>query len=183
MRRALTALVRQGELVEIRIAGFGEASFFAPRDALALRSPVANGAVRFLSPFDNLVIQRKRLKWLFDFEYVVEIYVPAAKRKYGYFVLPILWGAQLIGRMDAKAYRAERQLVIHNLIFEPGFQDLTAVRPVLSKALDEFARFQDCDDWMISRIEPKAFRDLANGRTRPQSDLRPRANSSTLPGK
>jgi len=76
--------------------------------------------MRFLSPFDNLTIQRKRLKWLFDFDYTVEIYVPAPKRKYGYFVLPILWGDCLIGRLDAKAFALSGRLVVHNLVFEPN---------------------------------------------------------------
>ena len=111
-----------------------------------------------MSPFDNLTIQRKRLNWLFDFDYVVEIYVPIEKRKYGYFVLPILWGDRLIGRMDAKANRAERQLVIHNLVFEPTFQDFEAVKSAFGSALNDFTRFQECDQWKISRVEPKAFR-------------------------
>ena len=110
-------------------------------------APLKNGAVRFLSPFDNLTIQRKRLKWLFDFDYTVEIYVPASQRKYGYFVLPILWGDRLIGRMDAKANRSERQLVILNLIFESTFTGLNAVKPAFVKALTRFMRFQQCDHW------------------------------------
>src|SRR5258708_5981394 len=131
---------------------------FTLREALELNTPVESNIVRFLSPFDNLTIQRKRLNWLFDFDYVVEIYVPMEKRKYGYFVLPILWGDRLIGRMDAKANRAERQLVIHNLVFEPTFQDFEAVKSAFGSALNDFTRFQECDQWKISRVEPKAFR-------------------------
>jgi uncharacterized protein YcaQ len=161
IREALSSLLKNREAVEIQVAEFPKIPLFALHEVLKLKAPVENGAVRFLSPFDNLVIQRKRLKWLFDFDYVVEIYLPAAKRKYGYFVLPILWGDHLIGRLDAKAYRAERRLVIHNLVFEPTFHDLAAVRPAFIKALEEFTRFQGCDEWEISRVEPKTFQGVA----------------------
>jgi uncharacterized protein YcaQ len=157
-RGALSALIRRGEAVEVRVTDLPKLRLFALREALDLNTPVENNIIRFLSPFDNLTIQRKRLNWLFDFDYVVEIYVPMEKRKYGYFVLPILWGDRLIGRMDAKANRAERQLVIHNLVFEPTFQDFEAVESAFGSALNVFTRFQECDQWKISRVEPKAFR-------------------------
>jgi hypothetical protein len=157
-RGALSALIRRGEAVEIRVPDLPKLRLFTLREALELNRPVESNIVRFLSPFDNLTIQRKRLNWLFDFDYVVEIYVPMEKRKYGYFVLPILWGDRLIGRMDAKANRPERQLVIHNLVFEPTFQDFEAVKSAFSSALKDFTRFQECDQWKISHVEPKAFR-------------------------
>jgi uncharacterized protein len=157
-RGALTALIKRGEAVEVRVPDLSKLHLFALREALELNTPVESNIVRFLSPFDNLTIQRKRLNWLFDFDYVVEIYVPAEKRKYGYFVLPILWGDRLIGRMDAKANRAERQLVVHNLVFEPTFRDFKAVMSAFADALKDFTRFQQCDQWKISRVEPKAFR-------------------------
>jgi uncharacterized protein len=91
-RAALTALIRHGEAVDVRFAHLPNLRLFALREALELNPLVKSNIVRFLSPFDNLTIQHKRLKWLFDFDYVVEIYVPIEKRKYGYFVLPILWG-------------------------------------------------------------------------------------------
>jgi uncharacterized protein len=157
-RGALSALIRRGEAVEVRVPDLPKFRLFALQEALEFNTPVESNIVRFLSPFDNLTIQRKRLNWLFDFDYVAEIYVPIEKRKYGYFVLPILWGDRLIGRMDAKANRAERQLVIHNLVFEPTFHDFEGVKPAFGKALDDFTRFQECDQWKISRVQPKAFR-------------------------
>ena len=70
----------------------------------------------------------------------------------------ILWGDRLIGRMDAKANRVGRQLVIHNLVFEPTLQDFEAVKSAFGSALNDFTRFQECDQWKISRVEPKAFK-------------------------
>jgi len=157
-REALSALIKRGEAVETRVADLPKLRLFALRDALELNTPVENHNGRLLSHFANLTLQRKRLNWLFDFDYVVEIYVPMGKRKYGYFVLPILWGDRLIGRMDAKANRVGRQLVIHNLVFEPTFQDFEAVKSAFGSALNDFTRFQECDQWKISQVEPKAFK-------------------------
>ena len=157
-RIALARLVKLKKVIEVQVAGLVKMRLFALPEALELKTPLPKQIVRFLSPFDNLTIQRKRLKWLFDFDYSVEIYVPPEKRKYGYFVLPILWGDCLIGRMDVKALRAERQLIIHHLIFEPGFRDWNVVKSSFADALTRFVRFQQCDNWKITRVEPKAFR-------------------------
>jgi len=160
VRAALANLVETGEVVECRVAEIPKIPVFALREAVNLASPLKDCCMRFLSPFDNLTIQRKRLKWLFDFDYTVEIYVPAAKRKYGYFVLPILWGDCLIGRLDAKAIRPERRLVVHNLVFEPNHSKSDASEKAFLEALRDFTRFQQCDQWEISRVESKAYRSL-----------------------
>lgn len=157
VRAALQSLVKRGEAVELRVAEYSDTPVFALRDALELAAPLKQKVVRFLSPFDNLVIQRKRLQWLFGFDYTVEIYVPQAKRKYGYFVLPILWGDQIIGRMDAKANRVDRRLLVHHFIFEPDFADFDAVHSALPDALARFSRFQDCDQWDIAKVTPSGF--------------------------
>ena len=82
-----------------------------------LTRPVSRN-LAILSPFDNAVIQRQRLKEIFDYDYQIECYVPAAKRQYGYFSLPLLWGTQFVGRMDAKIDRKTQQLHIQNLHLE-----------------------------------------------------------------
>lgn len=157
VRAALQNLVKRGEVLELRVADFPDTPVFALREALDLTAPTKQKFARFLSPFDNLVIQRKRLQWLFGFDYTIEVYVPAAKRKYGYFVLPILWGDQIIGRMDAKASRADRQLLVHHLIFEPDFSEFEGAGPALMKALEAFTRFQGCERWEIAKITPKTI--------------------------
>ncbi len=149
-------------MIECRVAGFPNIAVFALKEALGLALPLKESVMRFLSPFDNLTIQRKRLKWLFNFDYSVEIYVPAEKRKYGYFALPILWGDCLVGRLDAKAHRAERRLVVNNLVFEPNISMTEPMKAALFEALRDFTRFQNCDEWEILRIEPKSFRSLLN---------------------
>jgi uncharacterized protein YcaQ len=155
IRKALSLLIRNKEVVELRVNEFPELPVFALRESLVLSGKLKNDIVRFLSPFDNLVIQRKRLKWLFGFDYVVEMYVPPAKRKYGYFVLPILSGDRFIGRMDAKADRAKRKLIVRNLVFEPNFSQPKEARPSLVGAMETFTRFQECDAWEVSRVQPE----------------------------
>jgi uncharacterized protein YcaQ len=82
---------------------------------------------RILSPFDPVIRNRDRLQWLFNFEYRIEIYVPEAKRKYGYYVFPILERDRLIGRIDMRAHRQENELQVKRLWLEQGVR-LTPAR-------------------------------------------------------
>ncbi len=75
--------------------------------------------IRMLSPFDPVIRDRKRLKWLFNFDYTIEIYVPPEKRKYAYYVFPLLERDKIIGRVDAQAKRAENTLVASKIWLEP----------------------------------------------------------------
>ena len=115
VKKELQLMVNEGELQEILVAG---------ETHYALDMPLADSfpseSVRILSPFDNLVIQRKRLKKLFRFDYQIECYVPEPKRKHGYFCLPILAGDKFIGRLDLKAHRQEKVLEVISAIPEDG---------------------------------------------------------------
>ncbi|GAB2893923.1 winged helix-turn-helix domain-containing protein [Microbulbifer echini] len=95
--------------------------------------------VRLLSPFDPLILQRKRLRRLFEFEYQLECYVPAAKRRYGYFCLPILYADRFVGLVDLKADREVGVLRIESLHWteKPG----TSLEASFHRALGQFARF------------------------------------------
>jgi len=113
-------LLEEGRLISITVA---DQVYYALR---SLEPLIEEGAfksnsrkrVKILSPFDNLLIQRPRTKALFGFDYQIECYVPAAKRKYGYFCLPLLWGDQFAGRMDAKIDRKSGVLLIQSLYLE-----------------------------------------------------------------
>ncbi|MFD2581350.1 winged helix-turn-helix domain-containing protein [Pedobacter vanadiisoli] len=99
--------------------------------------------VFILSPFDTLNVFRSRLKDFFDFDYQIECFVPAPKRKFGYFSLPILAGEKFIARMDAKADRKQKILIIHNLHFEPVEIDDKTIDKLVSE-LKAFILFNKC---------------------------------------
>jgi uncharacterized protein YcaQ len=97
--------------------------------------------LRFLSPFDPLVRDRLRIRWLFNFDYRIEVFVPEAQRRYGYYVFPILQGDRFIGRIDIKHRRQEGKLMVMSLWLEPG-QRLTPGRQHdLHLALERLQRF------------------------------------------
>ncbi len=108
------------------------------------QTPTINGAVKVLSPFDNVVIHRDRLSTLFGFDYRIECYVSAPKRVFGYFCLPILFGDKFVGRIDCKAHRAEQRFEALSLSLEDGALDRNQFFPALSDELQRFADFNKC---------------------------------------
>ncbi|WP_316828908.1 winged helix-turn-helix domain-containing protein [Pedobacter miscanthi] len=106
--------------------------------------------VFILSPFDTLNVFRARLKDFFDFDYQIECFVPATKRKFGYFSLPILSGEKFIARMDAKANRKQKTLIIHNLHFEPVELDAKTIDKFVD-TLKEFILFNKCRDIIFEK--------------------------------
>ena len=149
VRQAMLAMTEQGALLPITVEGLSEVYFVQP-DHLeqALSTPPGleqrAASVRFLSPFDNLVIQRKRLQQLFGFHYQIECYVPAAKRQYGYFCLPILWGERFVGRVDPKAHRSTRRLEVVSLSVDSEAHGNADFWAAFSQALQTFATFNGC---------------------------------------
>ncbi|HZV68203.1 MAG TPA: crosslink repair DNA glycosylase YcaQ family protein [Saprospiraceae bacterium] len=97
----------------------------------------------FLSPFDNLIIWRKRLKDIFGFDYTLECYIPSGKRTYGYFCLPVLYKDQFIGRIDLKAERKNKSLQIKNEFWNEFDQPLKT-NPLYEEALLSYSEFNKC---------------------------------------
>ncbi|SEJ87529.1 winged helix-turn-helix domain-containing protein [Paraburkholderia diazotrophica] len=142
---ALNRLADEGELTPARVDGWKQDTF-VHRDLAPLIDDASNGKLAstvttMLSPFDPVVWDRKRVAALFDFDYVIECYVPAAKRKYGYYVLPVLNRGKLIGRVDAKAHRASGVFEVKSLHLEPGVRVSGRLTSDLRRAL------QRCADW------------------------------------
>jgi len=146
-------MVSAGELRPIRAGG--EPFHALPASLELLNKPLARSKLKILSPFDNLVIQRKRMQHLFGFDYLIECYLPAAKRRYGYFTLPVLWDGRLAARMDCKAERKESLLHIHHLALEPWLVKTDTFFQALRKELESFMQFNHCNRLCVHRISPE----------------------------
>jgi hypothetical protein len=120
--RAMTALVLEGALLPVDVEGWKDLAFVCPTNHKLLRQAV-EGKINLeltslLSPFDPLIWDRQRTLDVFGFDYRLECYTPEAKRKYGYFTLPILHRGELIGRLDAKAHRKDSVFEVKLIHFE-----------------------------------------------------------------
>ncbi|HEX9940671.1 MAG TPA: crosslink repair DNA glycosylase YcaQ family protein [Thermoanaerobaculia bacterium] len=116
--------------------------------AAALRS--APPRIRLLSPFDPILRDRRRTLRLFKFDYRFEAFVPGAQRQHGYYVLPILEGERLIGRLDPKLHRDRGLLEVRGLWWEPGVKESKGRRAALAAALDRLARQVGAEEWALA---------------------------------
>lgn len=152
-RRRLSDRVRAGDLAQYRDDA-GEIIYARPGafDRAPKRFP---HTVHILSPFDNVVIQRKRALQVFDFDYTIECYVPAPKRRYGYFALPLLYRDRLVGRMDCKAHRAEGLFEIKALYLEGEVPE--PFLGAFASAVVDYAAFTGCQDIAVRAVTPSSW--------------------------
>lgn len=161
VRQRVAAQVRAGVL-DTRKTDAGEPVYARP-GAFDLPPKRLAPLVRILSPFDNVVIQRQRAAQVFGFDYTIECYVPAAKRRYGYFALPLLYRDRFVGRMDCKAHRASGSFEIKALFLEGGVLEgsrngspdefLTAFR----QAVIDYAAYTGCAHIEVGRVLPRPW--------------------------
>ena len=151
----LADMVERAEVLPVAVEGWKDSAYIH-RDDLPLLEQIWAGEFEpemtvFLTPFDNLFWDRDRDEMLWDFHYRIEVYTPPAKRVYGYYVMPILHGCELVGRIDPKVDRKRRRLIFHNLHLERGVHINARLTRGLIRAIEEFMTFHGCDDFELRK--------------------------------
>ncbi len=143
--QAFRELSETDEITELKVEGIREPLYILTEDLHILKEAedpsLRSNRCEFLAPLDPMLWDRELIRKLFNFSYSWEIYVPADKRKYGYYVLPVLYGDKLVGRIEPKKNGSE--LTMENLWLEPDIKRTTRIRNAVNKRLKEFARFND----------------------------------------
>jgi hypothetical protein len=157
----LAQLADEGLLLRARVAGWEDPVYIHPEHGELARQ-AAGGALAptlttILSPFDSVVWDRRRALELFGFDYRLECYTPATKRRYGYFTLPVLRRGALVARIDAKAHRREGVFEVRAVFFEPGVRASEALLRDLAGALQRCARWHGCSRVHLLRSEPEGL--------------------------
>ncbi|SHG07229.1 winged helix-turn-helix domain-containing protein [Bradyrhizobium erythrophlei] len=145
VRRLIEARVRRGELVPVALEGAGKQEHWAQPATLEAGTDAISELVHILSPFDPLIIQRKRTHLFFDYEHRFEAYVPREKRVFGYFALPVLVGDSIVAALDLKTDRKDRKLLVQKWSWV-GVGAKKGARKELKRRIEEelhrFERFQ-----------------------------------------
>lgn len=154
---ALKQMLVHGEIAQLRVA---DSDYYVlPESLELLNKPLSRKKLHILSPFDNLLIQRKRTSAIFGFDYLLECYIPQHKRKYGYFSLPILWNGKLVARMDSKVDRKKEIFHIHQLTLEASLKNKEKFAAALNKELKSFLMFNKCTAVRLHTTSPSSFQE------------------------
>jgi uncharacterized protein YcaQ len=143
MRRLLESRVRRNELIPVQLEGAGQSPHWVRPNTLDAIPDPAQEPIHILSPFDPLIIQRKRLRLFFDYEYRFEAYVPKHKRVFGYFCCPVLIGDRIVAALDLKTDRARQKLLAQRWNWI-GRGASRAHQQQVEDALHKFEQFQLC---------------------------------------
>jgi uncharacterized protein YcaQ len=141
-------LLQEDRIVAVTVEKMKEMLYCLAEDLPLIEAVLQNQEPKLrcelIAPLDNFIWDRKLIKELFDFDYTWEIYTPAAKRKFGHYVLPILYGENFIGRAEIIAERKTGTLVVKNIWYESGVKQTTQLRKALNRCFQKFAKFNGC---------------------------------------
>jgi uncharacterized protein YcaQ len=136
----------------ISVEGLGDDWWVLPEDVEALRSEDLNGRTTLLSPFDNLLCDRDRTEALWGFRHRLEIYTPAAKREWGYFVLPVLDGEKLVARCDLAFDRKAERLKVLAVYAEPGLRAGARLPKAIRRELERLAAWRGVSELEVGVV-------------------------------
>lgn len=148
-------LLQEEKVVVVQVEGIKETLYCLATDCELLEGVLQDqkwkSRCELIAPLDNFLWDRKLIKALFDFDYKWEIYTPEVQRKYGYYVLPILYGTRFIGRLEAVCDRKNRVLTVKNIWLEDGVKLTVTIQKQLQKCIARFMEFNECDtvSWNI----------------------------------
>ncbi|WP_114821791.1 winged helix-turn-helix domain-containing protein [Chryseobacterium sp. KLBC 52] len=152
VNKVLEMMLEEDTISKVTIEG--GSSVFVQNEMLERTFDQASSSVWLLSPFDNSIIHRERIKQIFDFDFRLECYTPKEKRQYGYFCLPILFADQFIGRVDCKAHRKEKKLELIYLHIENSTIDLDLWLKPFAETIKRFAIFNGCESLVLTKVSP-----------------------------
>ena len=141
MKNLIKLKIKSGRLIEVSIEGIEKNQHWIKPSDLEIKIPSSTDLVHILSPFDPLIIQRKRLKTFFEYEHLFEAYIPKEKRIYGYFGLPVLMDDKIIAVLDLKTDRQEKKLLIQSWSWL-GKNKTASNKALVETELDRFEKFQ-----------------------------------------
>ncbi len=146
---AFKKLLEDGLILEVTVEGLNDLLYICEDDRDILESVLAEEEFaprcELIAPLDSLIWDRKLIKALFGFEYKWEIYTPAVKRKYGAYVLPILYGEGFIGRVEAVCERKTKTLIIKNIWYEDNVKQTKKLQNTINTCLRHFMKFNGCN--------------------------------------
>ncbi len=162
LKDILKQLVENGEVVNVRIEGQPKSKplFLLAEDKRVLDAIISDKwepRLNLISPFDNMITLRDRTKRMFNFDYILEQFVPKEKRKFGTYVLPILWDSSLVGRVDAKLDKGEKTLKINGVFAEPGFENDAQIGCKLQERIDDFVNFLGAERVIYAEKKPEKW--------------------------
>ncbi len=148
-------LIAEKKIMELQVEGIKEPLYCRVEDAplldVACSEETLKTRCEFIAPLDCMMWDRELIHALFGFAYTWEIYTPAAKRKYGYYVLPVLYGDRFIGRIEAVAHTKTSTLQVKNFWYEDGIRQTKKIAHAVNMRLKKFAKFNECEQIVDER--------------------------------
>ena len=161
LKGVLSRLIEQSVVCRVQVEGLGGTRYALESDIdslLGIGSEDWEEEISLIPPFDNMVFHQARTKDLYGFDYVREQFLPERKRRFGTYVLPILWGDRFIGRIDPRMDRASRRLEIKAVHAEPGAPQDRSVASQLAQRIEQLAGFLGADSVVYTDRVPKEWK-------------------------